>query len=357
MSRESIYSFSVSRISRNSSLGLALACAVGFGSGCGGEPGPEPRTTQIQTGMLPIDQIYHSMQGPSDRVPIGFDELDWVTAVQSEVVDFDSADALGDEFFCHSQIQMPSGIRLMTMATGSEDIRFPEGFAMPVSDIVARQPEEQRALSFLGMILNNHEPEIEEQARVKVNVEYFRDSDFGDGPRPKKLYVTSLAMQVEDLDLYEPDPDDPPINEDVTTHCALVETPSGTNVGLHWLVPPGIQTTRKIQKNLVPVDGRVHFASAHLHNYGVYMRLTDLTDDKVLFQADVEHEPSRDQIANITSYSSEEGFPVKKDHVYEIEAVYNNTTDQDVDAMAMMFLYFNPEGNPNISYPSVLPKR
>ena len=63
------------------------------------------------------------------------------------------------------------------------------------------------------------------------------------------------------------------------------------------------------------------------------------------------------QIANITSYSSEEGFPVKKDHVYEIEAVYNNTTDQDVDAMAMMFLYFNPEGNPNISYPSVLPKR
>jgi hypothetical protein len=116
------------------------------------------------------------------------------------------------------------------------------------------------------------------------------------------------------------------------------------------MVPPGLQKTRKLDQDFVPIDGTVHFAWAHLHNHGVYMRLTDVTDGKVVFQADVENEADRDQIANITYYSSDEGFPLYKDHVYEIEALYNNTTDHDVDAMAMMVLYYNPKGDVGITY-------
>lgn len=347
---------------------VILFCAIGLTFGCkkdrstaeaasspstevAGQPAaPAPRTTTFDTDTLAIDQIYHSMQGPFDRVYLDASELDWVTAIRTDVIDQASQQRMGDEFFCHSQLQLVNGTRLLTMATGADELRFPKGFAMPVSAIVAGQPKDKRALTFLGMVLNNHETDINRQAKVRTTLEYFDDDDFGTSPRPKKLYMTSLLMEVEDLEEYKPGKDEPPISEDVTTHCALVEQPLGGKLALHWMVPPGLQKTRKLDKNFVPIDGTVHFAWAHLHNYGVYMRLTDVTEGKVVFQADVENETKRDQIANITHYASEEGFPLYKDHVYEIEALYNNTTDHDVDAMAMMVLYYNPEGDRSIKY-------
>lgn len=311
---------------------------------------PAPRVATIATDTLPIDQIYHSMQGPFDRVFVDPSELDWVTAARTEVIEQAGQKPMGGEFFCHSQVQLMNGTRLLTMATGADDIRFPPGFAMPISAIVQGQPERERSLTYLGMVLNNHIAEINEQAKVVATVEYFKDEDLGDAPRPKKLYMTSLLMEVEDLEAYKPGPDEPPISEDVTTHCALVEQPLGGKLKLHWMVPPGLQKTRKLDKNIVPIDGTVHFAWAHLHNFGVYMRLTDVTEGKVVFQANVENQPGRDQIGKISNYSSTEGFPIYKDHVYEIEALYNNTTDHDVDAMAMMVLYYNPAGNASLRY-------
>ena len=349
-------------------LSIAFAYATGFTVGCERDPtavnaaaaskpasdtatsGPKLRIAQFGTETLPIDRIYHSMQGPFDRVYLDPSEFDWMTAVRTDVVEQASQKPLGDEFFCHSQIQLLNGTRLVTMATGADDLRFPKGFAMPMSAIVRGQPEGQRELSYLGMVLNNHEAEINKQTKVVTTLEYFKDSDFGDRPRPKKLYMTSLLMEVENLEEYKPGPNEPPISDDVTTHCALVEQPLGGKLKLHWMVPPGLQKTRKLDKNIVPIDGTVHFAWAHLHNYGVYMRLTDLTDGKVVFQADVQNEPDRDQIANISHYSSKEGFRIYKDHIYEVEALYNNTTDHDVDAMAMIVLYYNPDGDRSIKY-------
>jgi len=311
---------------------------------------PKPRIAIAETGTLPIDRIYHSMQGPFDRVGVDASKLDWVTAVRTDVIEQAGQKPMGDEFFCHSQLQLLNGTRILTMATGADELRFPKGFAMPVSAIVKDEPKGQRQLTFLGMVLNNYETGIHKQTKVRTTLEYFKDSDFGTRPRPKKLYMTSLLMEVKDLDEYKPGKDEPPISDDVTTHCALVEQPLGGKLALHWMVPPGLQKTRKLDQNIVPIDGTVHFAWAHLHNYGVYMRLTDVTEGKVLFQADVQNEPDRDQIAHITNYSSTEGFPIYKDHVYQIEALYNNTTDHDVDAMAMMALYYNPKGDVSIKY-------
>ena len=38
-------------------------------------------------------------------------------------------------------------------------------------------------------------------------------------------------------------------------------------------------------------------------------------------------------------FSSKEGIPLYKDHDYEIVSVYNNTTEEDQDSMAVMYLY------------------
>ena len=48
----------------------------------------------------------------------------------------------------------------------------------------------------------------------------------------------------------------------------------------------------------------------------------------------------RMQITRISNYSSEEGFSMYRDREYELEAYYDSPTDHDVDAMAVMYLYF-----------------
>ena len=44
-------------------------------------------------------------------------------------------------------------------------------------------------------------------------------------------------------------------------------------------------------------------------------------------------------LKSVEYYSSEEGTPVFKDHEYEVIAIYNNTSDEIQDAMAVLRLY------------------
>jgi hypothetical protein len=300
---------------------------------------PIARTKTVETSPMKIDRLYPSMTGPYEVVAVDTSDMDWITAVRTEVVE-EGGSLMGGEFFCHSQIQLTTGMRLTVNATGTDEIRLPEGFAVPVNQILAGLPAESRTVGFLGMVLNNHFPTIDRQARIRATVEYLRDEDLGSSPPPKKLYPFHLSMKVNDLALYQPPEDGPQPHEDVTTHCALVDGQE-----THWFVPPGKQLTRGPAGGMVPLESTIHHISAHLHNHGEYIRLTDLTDGKILWQVDVEYEKDRRQILNIPVYSSTEGFPVYPDHDYQMEVFYNNTSDADVDAMAILYMYFNPKGD------------
>jgi hypothetical protein len=310
------------------------------GPGDADEGKTTPRTRTVETLPMAIDRIYPSMTGPYELVEVDTSDMDWVTAIRTEVVDEADGASMGGEFFCHSQLQLHSGLRLMVNATGTEEIRLPPGFGIPVGQILAGIPSAVRSVRFLGMVLNNHFPAIDRQARIRATIEYVREKDLGSSPALRKLYPFHISMRVEDLALYEPPADGPQPHEDVTTHCALV---GGQET--HWLVPPGRQKPRRRFTGLVPIQSTVHHIATHVHNHGEYVRLSDVTEGRVLWQANVEYESGRRQIRNIPVYSSVDGLRVYPDHEYEIEALYDNTMDVDVDAMAMMYLYFNPEGD------------
>lgn len=296
---------------------------------------PAPRTLVVETPPLHLDRIYHSMQGPYERVPIAASDVDWVTAIRSEVIDAGSGARTGDEFFCHSQMQVGSEAQLLVMATGAEEIRFPEGFGLRLTD------HQRDGLNFLGMALNNHVPEIDRHVRIRATIEYRRDDDGSDAPPLRALTMTPIAMTVGPaLQRSEPRADDSDDRDpsDVTTHCVWVD-----DSPVHWMVPPGPQITRNrvdVSRWFDAERATVHYIATHMHNYGVSMRLEDVTDGVVLWQADVENEPDRVQIARIPAFSSAEGFVLRRDHEYAIEACYDNTSDHPIDAMAMMGVYW-----------------
>jgi hypothetical protein len=311
-------------------------------------PARQPRVKVIDTPAMHLDRIYPSMTGPDARVFVDTSDVGWITAFRTDVIDAAEDEPMGDEFLCHGQLQIPSGVRVMVSATGYLETRFPVGFGMPLTQILSGFPPANRGVGMYGMLLNNHEADIDRYGKVRTTLEYFTDEDVGSPPFLKKLYVVGTSVNVEDLEAYTPQ-EGYEINEDVTTHCVLVR--GRTN---HWIVPPGPQVTRTRRTSLLPVDARVHYAAAHMHNHGRYLRLTDVTTGERLWQTDVIYESDRIQIEEIPFYSDTEGFPVFADHEYEIEALYDNTTDHDVDAMAVLYLYYHPNGDETIIYPTQL---
>ena len=298
---------------------------------------PALRTMEVATAPLLIDKIYPSMEGPSERQEIDAAELDWVRAYRIDVLDTESEELMGDEFFCHSQLQIPNTTRLIVNATGYNHMEFPNGFAMPISQIVRDLPAEQRGLTFYGMVLNNHVDQINALASVRARIEYWRDEDFGTGPRPRRLYKLGLPMAVDDAEAEAYQAEPMVTHDGVTNACVLVE-----GLRTHWLVPKGEQRTRRRFTKPFPIDATVHFAAAHMHNRGVWTLLRDATTGEELWRTVVEYEDDRVQIERVPVYSSEQGFKVYKDHDYEIEALYVNPDDQPIDAMVLVDVFYNP---------------
>jgi hypothetical protein len=337
-----------SDVSQSTWRPLAALAAIAFlfpACSGGGPAEPVPQSLVLETDPLRIDRIYTSMEGPYDRVPLDTSKLDWVTAYRTEVVDANSGGKIGDEFFCHSQLQLMNTTRLLVTATGSESIVFPEGFGMPVTQILSGLHPQERSVTLLGMALNNHRPDIDRTARVRFTIDYWEDDDPERPADLKTLYKVGLPMTVEDLEAYQP-PAGVEAHGDAATHCVLVE-----GQRTHWIVPPGPQTTRKRFRGIVAVPATVHFAVVHLHNHAKWMELRDLTTGETLWRTEVAYEPDRVQIEEIPVYSSLEGFTIHPDHEYEIEAFYDNVSAGDVDAMAQMDLYYHPIRNERITYP------
>lgn len=310
---------------------MAAGLALAF-QGCSrvAEVGANP-TRQVrvfETEPLLIDRIFTSMTGPHDRVKIDYSGMDCVTSVRTEVVDVVSGEPMSEEFFCHSQLQLSNEYRPVVMATGISEVRLPQGFGLPLREMVESLGDAKRPLTLLGMVLNNHEANIHRWAKIRTTIEFLSAADAAGF---KKLWRMELPMAVEGVERFEV-PVRAEEDDDLATQCCLV---AGMNT--HWIVPPGSQRTRNPCS--FPFDSTIHFAAVHLHNHGVYMRLTDLTTGEVVWQADVVNEPDRVQIAEIKTYSSAEGLRVHAAHDYEIEACYKNATDRDIDAMAMMYLY------------------
>lgn len=323
------------------SMGVLLAL-----SGCSKAGPSSVRTRKIDLGPLLIDQLYPSMDGPFQRIRFDYSDMDWVVGFRTDVLDVTTGERMGEEFYCHSQLQLDNGNLLIVNAPGASRISFPEGFGMPLRKILSGVPEPDRGLTLLGMAMNPHEPEINRLAKIRIQIDYLRTADIEDPDSFKKLYQSHLGINVEDQ--YHPEGHDPH-----GKHQTIVEGRSSSiKHGGHWLVPPGRQVLKQRHSGIIPVDAAtVHLVAVHLHNYGVSMRLTDITEGRVLWHTEVVYEPDRVQISNIPAFLSPTGFPIYKDHEYEVESLYENTTDQPIDAMAIMFLYYHPLGDEDITYP------
>jgi hypothetical protein len=109
----------------------------------------------------------------------------------------------------------------------------------------------------------------------------------------------------------------------------------------HWVVKPGreVNHTRVTELMDLPFDTTLHYVAVHLHPFAETLELVDLTTKKTIYKARTRQADKGIGLAHVDFFSSEEGIPLYKGHEYEIVSVYNNTSGEDQDSMAVMNLY------------------
>lgn len=305
-----------------------------------------------------VDQLYKSMKGPQSNQEVYlFDpdkpELIWITGYKAVIVGADGESQLSQEFMCHSNLDInmtehkklfkwrknnPS-TRLFTLSQGQFEIDFPEGFAIPIMS--------NEALSLTTQVLNLNDPANKFNVRHKVTFSYILDKEL---PKPMKPMIQLSAFGMKLLE--GNDGFFNVANADEQTHgssCLIGENAGDREIfdtfrrkfTGHWVVEPGREVNHTLATKLLnlPYDTTAHYIAVHLHPFAESLELKDLTTGEIVFKSDVENAKDKIGLKRVQYFTSNEGLKLYKDHEYQVTSVYNNTSDEPQDSMAVMFLY------------------
>jgi hypothetical protein len=69
------------------------------------------------------------------------------------------------------------------------------------------------------------------------------------------------------------------------------------------------------------------------------LELIDLTTQETVYHSKATNHDNRLGLAHVESFSDISGVDLYEDHEYQVRAVYENTTDEPQDSMAVFYLY------------------
>ncbi len=341
-------------------IGCSGSTPFGTGESSAAEaPAAPVYTAKITSETYRIDKVYSSMRGPYgfDDVTLGeaaSPELVWIVGYKTTVVDANTGAPMSQEYMCHANLDLPtkdyfedfptspsiSG-RVFTLSQGQQDIHFPPGMGIPV--------QSDMKLSLVTQVLNLNHAQIKMDVKHEVEVYYVRDREVG--REMIALYQAAAegfkalgAAHYYGLEQDEADPEmhgaGCSVGQAATAGDSDDDT-HGQKFTAHWIVKPGRETNRTNVTRFMnlPYDTKAYYIAVHLHPFAESLELVDLTTRQSVYKGFVKASTGRVGIDHIDHYESTEGLQLYADHEYEVVSVYNNTTDHDVDSMAVLYLY------------------
>lgn len=315
------------------------------------------RQLTVLSDVYAVDRKYRSMMGPSSTRSMRLldsdpPELLWVTGYEAVMVGPDGHSEREQALMCHSNLDINAEAhtrlfgdnvafspRLFTLSQGQLSIRFPVGFGIPILS--------NESLDLTTQVLNLHLEKPDLEVRHKVSLQFVRDQDVGGSMQalfPIAGYGLAL-LEGESPYFGELRPDD-------GTHgpgCLVGTNASdheyadslGRKFSGHWVVPPGREVNHTLVTHLmrVPYDTTIHYIAVHLHPFAESLELRDLTTGETVFKSRARNFEEHVGLAHVEHFESAEGIPVYAGRDYEMISVYDNTTAEDQDSMAVMYMY------------------
>lgn len=301
-----------------------------------------------------VDKLYRSMMGPSSKKLVTLlpkeepRELLWVTGFDAVMVGADGETPMPQEFMCHSNFSVQrtgpqkAYVRLFTLSQGQLSVRFPAGFGIPVMSDEVYSVETQ--------VLNLNYPEGTREVRHSVEVDYVRDRNV---ERPyKPLFVTHgyvlVTLEEEPVTFGVENPDALLAEAcclpgDAASTDSLKRDEAGNRFSGHFVVPVGRHEYRTLvtEQMGLKYDTAMHQAAIHLHPFAESLELYDMTADRSVYKSQARGFDDKIGLEHVDEYSSEEGLPLFRDHQYQLIAVYDNTSGEPQDSMAVMLMYLH----------------
>jgi len=253
---------------------------------------------------------------------------------------------------CHSNLDLDSAEyirrfhlthdvnpRLFTLSQGQMDIEFPAGFGIPVYS--------DEKLSLTTQVLNLNYDDCDLKVRHRTRIRYVRDRDLSFAMQPlyeDAVFGLKLLSGADGRFGMDPQHADhggasclPGQNAAAFQyHDAYNRTFTG-----HWVVRPGREINRTPVDAMLDLkrDTTIHFIAVHLHPFAESLELVDATEGRTVFKSVARNPPDRIGLDRVDTFESVEGIPIHHDHRYELVSTYDNTSGQDQDSMAVMYLY------------------
>ena len=303
---------------------------------------PQVHTRDFQSGAFKIDRVYRSMRGPVDTQMVTLGAPDehrriWITGLDVEALNADTTAPVdgGQRFICHVNFSYPDRDIWFTLIQGHYAITFPPGFAVPATT--------DQTFRVFSMAQNQDPATPPFGLKIRSRFAYVYDDEL-------TAPMTPLNKFSWDIRVAAPYPfDDEPAKDgcdgDDAHHTEAHDQEPPAQPGepvLHFAVPPRRHEYRTTLPGAtkIPFDTTAHHISAHLHVYGQSLELIDKTAGRSLFTSRATSNSAKTGIVEMTKYASAEGIPIYRDHTYELVAVYDNTTDHVIDAMAVVYVYY-----------------
>lgn len=330
------------------------------------------RVLELNSDLFKIDTIYRSMKGPISEKEIFLadsGDIIWLTGYNVKV--FDSLNnALPLDFICHNNLNLADSRnfpwhpgnwnyynRVFTLTQGITNINLPDGFGIPL-------PAEQ-ALRVVFQALNHNLPNLDTILYQQVEIKYFKDSEIDFKLKPLYHHNIWLVKQYSGPKgkFGTPVPEDYKIEDSTQIIYTDAQQPScgidelannqalfldyfwdnkGRKYTGHWKVPPGeeyLEFDATLLLNFNKENLKVHYFNAHIHPFCEYLEMYDQTADEVIYKATVENKQDKTGIAKISELTSEEGITLYTDHKYLLRSKYNNTTEDTLSAMSVIYLF------------------
>ena len=209
------------------------------------------------------------------------------------------------------------------------------------------------------MLNHNIEHPNNLKVRHRVTIDYVRDADLTEPMKPLFNVGASGMVQLDNnplaLTTMMPTSADAGATHDAehaascligsrapngTAASADYVDPKGRHMTGHWVVPPGRQVNSSDITwfmNL-PFNSRLHYAAVHLHPFAESLSIKDVTTGQMVLRSQAVNPPEGVGLTHVDTFTSVPGIPLLKDHEYELVSVYNNTTPNNADSMASVFL-------------------
>ena len=333
---------------------------------------------QFLSKVYTIDKKYRSMEGPSSVQTVYLGdrskpELLWITGIRTEMVTEDGTTPQLPELMCHVNVDLdankhqalfdlprPVAARLMTLSQGMLDSKLPPGFGFPIA---SNEP----LLLFTQVLNLNIEHPINLKVRHRVTFTYVRDADLKELMHPLFNLGASGMVQLNKNPLALTTMMD--TGEHHGASCLIGQRapqaaassadyvdPDGRQMTGHWIVPPGRQVNASdITWFLrLPYDTKLHYAAIHLHPFAESLSVRDVTTGQTVLLSHAQNPAKGIGLTHVDTITSIAGITFYKSHKYELVSVYNNTTNQNADSMASVFLGLD---DPDFVKPADLAKR